>query len=173
MEDLFDVFKILIPAAAVFAATYLIVRSFLNNENKRRDYELRKSSLSIVTPIRLQAYERVIIFLERIQPNTLVLRTNKVGMSAIQLHSELLRNIRSEYEHNISQQIYLSSGAWELVKTAKEETVKLINISTSKIPENAKGQDLAQIILQIASSVDKTPTQIAIEFLKKEIAQYY
>lgn len=173
MQDILDILKILIPAAAVFAATYFIVRSFLNSENKKREYELRKSQLSLTTPIRLQAYERIIIFLERIEPTNLVLRVNKAGINTAQLHGDLLKTIKSEYEHNISQQIYISAGAWHLVKTAKEETLKLVNISVTKIPENAKGQDLAQIILQIASGVDKTPTQIATEFLKKEVAQQF
>ena len=173
MDTLLEILKILIPAGAVFAATYFIVRTFLTNEQKRRDYELRKSQMNITTPVRLQAYERIIIFLDRIEPNNLVLRTNKAGMSVPLLHAELIKTIKTEYEHNISQQIYVSANAWHLVKTAKEETIKLVNISVTKVPENAKGQELAQVILHIASSVEKTPTQIANEFLKKEVAQHF
>jgi hypothetical protein len=173
MNEFLEILKILIPAAAVFAATFFIVKTFLANEQKRRDYELRKSQLSMTTPVRLQAYERIVIFLERIEPTNLVLRVIKTGMNTPQLHSELLKAVKSEYEHNISQQIYVSAGAWQLIKTAKEETLKLINISVSKVSDNSKSQDLAQVILQIASSVEKTPTQIAIEFLKKEAAQHF
>jgi len=173
MQEVLEILKILIPAGAVFAATFFIVRSFLNNENKKRDYDLRKSQLGMTTPIRLQAYERIIIFLERIEPTNLVLRITKAGMNAAQLHGDLLKTIKTEYEHNISQQIYISANAWQLVKTAKEETLKLINISVTKLPENAKGQDLAQIVLQIAAGVEKTPTQIATEFLKREVAQHF
>ncbi|MCD6066683.1 MAG: hypothetical protein K0S33_1509 [Bacteroidetes bacterium] len=173
MGNIFEILLIVIAAGAVFATSYFLIRTFLNNENRRRELEIRKASLSLVAPIRLQAYERVVIFLERLHPNNLVLRVNKVGMTSHQLHAELLKTVKSEYEHNISQQIYMSHGAWELVKTAKEETLKLINISTTKVPENAKSQDLAAVILQITSSVDKMPSQVAQEFLKKEIAQYY
>ena len=173
MEILLEILKILIPAGAVFAATYFVILKFTEGEQKRRDYELRKSQLNMTTPIRLQAYERVIIFLERIEPTNLVLRSNKAGMTSPMLYSELIKSVKTEYEHNISQQIYVSANAWHLVKTAKEETLKLINISSGKVAENAKSQDLAQIILQIASSVEKTPTQIAIEFLKKEVAQQF
>ncbi|HXU26517.1 MAG TPA: hypothetical protein VN698_04735, partial [Bacteroidia bacterium] len=111
--------------------------------------------------------------LERIEPNNLVLRTNKAGMTIPLLHSELVKTIKTEYEHNISQQIYVSANAWHLVKTAKEETIKLVNISITKVPESSKGQELAQVILHIASSVEKTPTQIAIEYLKTEVAQHF
>ena len=173
MDIFLELLKILIPAGAVFAATYFVVRTFLNNDQKRRDYELRKSQLNITTPIRLQAYERIILFLERIEPNNLVLRTNKAGITIPLLHSELVKAIKTEYEHNISQQIYVSANAWHLVKTAKEETIKLINISITKVPENAKGQELAQVILHIASGVEKTPTQIANEFIKNEVAKYF
>ncbi len=173
METFLEIIKILIPAAAVFAATYFIVKTFLSNDQKRRDYELRKSQMNITTPIRLQAYERIILFLERIEPNSLVLRTNKAGMTVPMLHAELVRAVKTEYEHNISQQIYVSANAWHLVKAAKEETIKLINISVTKVPENAKGQDFAQVILHIASSVEKTPTQIANEFLKNEVAKHF
>jgi hypothetical protein len=173
MDIFLELLKILIPAGAVFAATYFVVRTFLSNEQKRRDYELRKSQMNITTPIRLQAYERIILFLERIEPNNLVLRTNKAGMTIPILHSELVKTIKTEYEHNISQQIYVSANAWHLVKTAKEETIKLVNISITKVPESSKGQELAQVILHIASSVEKTPTQIAIEYLKTEVAQHF
>jgi len=173
METFLEILKILIPAAAVFAATYFIVKTFLTNDQKRRDYELRKSQMNITTPIRLQAYERIILFLERIEPNNLVLRINKAGMTVPMLHAELIKTIKTEYEHNISQQIYVSVNAWHLVKTAKEETVKLINISVTKVPENAKGQEFAQVILHIASSVEKTPTQIANEFIKNEVAKHF
>jgi hypothetical protein len=173
MDIFLELLKILIPAGAVFAATYFVVKTFLSNDQKRRDYELRKSQLNITTPIRLQAYERIILFLERIEPNNLVLRTNKAGMTIPMLHSELIKTIKTEYEHNISQQIYVSANAWHLVKTAKEETIKLVNISITKVPENGKGQDLSQVILHIASSVEKTPTQIAVEFLKTEVAQHF
>jgi NADH:ubiquinone oxidoreductase subunit 6 (subunit J) len=73
MESVFEILKIIIPAGAVFATAYFLIRTFLNNENKRRELEIRKSSLTIVAPIRLQAYERIVIFLERLHPNNLVL----------------------------------------------------------------------------------------------------
>jgi hypothetical protein len=84
-----------------------------------------------------------------------------------------LKAVKTEYEHNVSQQVYVSYGAWELLKTSKEETIKLINISSTKVSESAKSQDLAAVILQLASSVDKMPSQVALEFLKREIAQTY
>ena len=174
MNALVEILKILIPAGAVFAAAYFLVKRFLDNDQKRREHELKKSAQGIITPLKIQAYERIVIFLERINPNSLVVRVNRNNMSARQLHQELVASIKSEYEHNLSQQIYLSAGAWELVKTSKEEMIQLINISSSKVAPDANSSELAMMILNICSNLGKKlPSEVAIDYIKKEIAQNF
>lgn len=174
MNALVEILKILIPAGAVFAAAYLLVKRFLDNDQKRREHELKKSAQATITPLKIQAYERIVIFLERINPNSLVIRVNKNGMSARQLHQELVAAVKSEYEHNLSQQIYLSAGAWELVKTSKEEIIQLINIASSKTAHDSNSSELAMLILNISSNLGKKlPNDVAIDYIKKEIAQNF
>jgi hypothetical protein len=174
MDAVVEILKIILPAGAVFVAVYFLVKSFLDNDQKRREHELKKASQATITPLKIQAYERIVIFLERIHPNSMVLRVNKHGMNARQLQQELVNTIKTEYEHNISQQIYMSYGAWELVKTAKEETIKLVNISATKVPVEANSSDLAIMILNIMANVDKKlPNEIALEYIKKEIGQTF
>ncbi len=174
MDGLIEVLKIFLPAAAVFAAAFFIVHRFLDSEQKRRDHELKKSVQSAITPLKLGAYERVVIFLERIHPDTLVVRVNKHGMTAQQLQIELVKTIKSEYEHNLSQQIYISHNAWELVKTAKEEIIKLINISATKVAHDNNSTELAMMVLNITANLDKRlPNEVALEYIKKEISQIF
>jgi hypothetical protein len=174
MDIVLELIKMILPAGVVFGATYFLVKNFLESEQKRRDSENKRVSQSAITPLRLQAYERVVIYLERINPNTLVVRVNKQGFTAQQLHLELIKAIKSEYEHNLSQQIYMSYGAWELVKNAKEEILKLINISATKVAQDAPGNDLAMMVLNIASGLGKKlPSEIAIEQIKKEVNQVF
>lgn len=174
MNALVEILKIILPAGAVFVAVYFLVQRFLDNDQKRREFELKKSTQAAITPLKIQAYERVVIFLERIHPNSLVIRVNKHGITAQQLQKELVTTIKTEYEHNLSQQIYMSYNAWELVKTAKEEIIKLINISASKVSADANGSDLAIMILNITANVDKKlPNEVALEFVKKEVAQTF
>jgi hypothetical protein len=174
MNTLLEILKITIPAGAVFAAAYFLVKRFLDNDQKRREHELKKSSLGAITPLKIQAFERIVIFLERINPNSLVIRVNKNGMSARQLHLELVSAIKTEYEHNLSQQIYLSAGAWELVKTSKEEIIQLVNISSSKVPSDANSSELAMMILNITANLGKKlPNDVAIDYIKKEISQIF
>jgi 16S rRNA C1402 (ribose-2'-O) methylase RsmI len=174
MEGLIEILKIILPAAAVFAAAFFTVHRFLDNEQKRRDHELKKNAQSSITPIKIQAYERIVIFLERIHPNTLVVRVNKHGMTAQQLHVELVKTIKSEYEHNLSQQIYVSHNAWELVKTAKEEIIKLINISATKVAHDNSSNEMAMMVLNITANIDKKmPNEVALDYVKKEVSQIF
>lgn len=174
MEAIIELLKIILPAAAVFLAVFFLAQKYFKDEQNKRDHELKKATLNITTPQKIQAYERIVIFLERINPNSLVIRVNKHGYNSRQLHQELVHSIKSEYEHNISQQIFVSHNTWELVKTAKEEIIKLINISATKVPSDAPGNELAMMILNIAANVDKKlPNELALEYTKKEIAKLF
>jgi hypothetical protein len=174
MDALWEILRIILPATAVFIAAFFTQKHFLENEQQRRDHELRKAGQALLTPLRLQAYERIVIFLERIHPNTMVVRVNKHGITAHQLHMELIRTIKSEYEHNLSQQIYVSHGAWELVKNAKEEITKLINISATKVAQDSPSNDLAMMVLNISSNLGKKlPNEVALEYVKKEVNHHF
>jgi hypothetical protein len=169
METLYIVFIVIFVGVAVFAAAYLTMKVFVGNEQMRLQEEYRKNATNLVLPARLQAYERMVLFLERISPESLVLRAHKGDISAHQLHLEIIRSIKTEYEHNLSQQIYISASAWHLIKNAKEEILKAINIASSKINENASGLELGKVIIEVSSQVSILPNQIALDYLKKEV----
>jgi hypothetical protein len=170
MDTVIDLLKILLPAGAVFAAAYLIVKRFLDNERDRRELENKRQNQAAVTPLRLQAYERIVIFLERINPSALVVRVGRNGLNAQQFQMELIKTIKAEYEHNLSQQIYMSYNAWELVKTTKEEIIKLVNITSTKVPHDSPANDLAIAIINISGNLGKKlPNDVALEFIKKEV----
>jgi hypothetical protein len=173
METFYDLLKFILPSLVVFLTAYYIIKQFMTNADRKRFAEVKHKNSEIITPVRLQAYERVILLLERISPSSLVMRVNKSGTSVRFLHAELLKSIRSEFEHNLSQQIYMSNAAWKMVKDAKEEMIKMINMSASKVSDSATGMDLAHQIFNDISTLKKLPTETAIEFIKKEIGQSF
>ncbi|MFP5471506.1 MAG: hypothetical protein ACLGGV_07900 [Bacteroidia bacterium] len=158
----------LLPAAIVFAAVILSKKYFEFNE-KNKHFKLRERTFIEVLPKKLHAYERMVLFLERISPSSLVMRTHKAGMSAKLLQTELLRSIREEYEHNLAQQIYISGETWALIKNTKDEMAHLINVSAEKAGDDATGVELAQMIFRISGELGKLPTDTAIAQLRKEI----
>lgn len=168
MDQFFELLKLILPAGIVFLTTYYLVKNFLDSERNKKTIDLKLANQSILTPLRLQAYERMVLFLERINPNSMVMRANK-AMSAPLLQAELLKIIRNEFEHNLSQQIYMSTASWEAIVKGKEETIKLINVSATRVSPEANGIELAQTIITVAAQLSELPTKAAVEFIKKEI----
>lgn len=166
----------LLSSAIVGLIVYLLVKKYFDNEQKSRLLEMkideRKESLRVVSPIRLQAYERMALFLERISPNSLILRCYQPGMDLVLLQSVMTKNIRDEWEHNLSQQVYISSEAWNRIREAKEEMINLVNSSAAALKVDAEPTALAGVIF--ASVAKKSlPTDAALEFLKEEIKTYF
>ena len=122
-------------------------------------------------PLQLQAYERIVLFMERIEPSNLVMRSKTNDMTAQQLHGILLNNIREEYENNVSQQIYISDNAWNLTKQAKEETINILNLAANSLDTNGNSNDLTRAIFEKMMMLPKSPSQIALDYLKAEIKQ--
>jgi hypothetical protein len=158
-----------IPAAIVLGAAYLLVKNFLDNDYRVRLLEVKKAMAKDMLPLRLQAYERLVLFLERISPANLLIRVNEENLSAMEFQNNLLKTIRAEYEHNMSQQVYITSLSWELIKMAKEDMVKVINIAAKEVGPNGTAVDLSREIFQVILSTDKIPTYKALEHLKEEV----
>lgn len=171
--DIAELLKYLLPALIVLACTYLTIRQFLIREEQKQRLDLAMGNQKIITPLRLAAFERIILFLERIHPSNLLIRVQDSGMSAKDFQRALLTTIRAEYEHNMSQQIYISDESWEAVKTAKESIVELINISAQRMSSDNKAIELSTYILQMMAQSDQNPVQDAIEKVKEEIVEIF
>lgn len=173
METVLEILKYILPAFITFGATYFVMQKFLDNEHRKQLLLFRKESQKETTPLRLQAFERVVLFLERSALDKLVLRVYKPGMSAKLLQSQLITTINDEFNHNLTQQIYISSTSWEVVKRAKDETIKVVNLAAAQMEDTSTGNDLSQKIFEIMMKLEMAPTQIAINQLKKEIRQIF
>ncbi len=173
MSEVFEILKYTIPAIIVLITTVIIVKQMIKNDQSRRNYEIISKNQQAITPIRLQAYERLTLLLERLSPESLIMRTNKPNMTAKQLQSELLSTIRSEFDHNVSQQIYVSPQVWEIIKNSRAKITQLINSTASRVKPDAPAIHLSKIILEDLMTQEKSPTSLALEALKKEIKQLY
>lgn len=171
METLSDILKITIPALIVFFTAWVLIRNLIKNDQNKRNQEMILQNSRTVLPIKLQAYERIILFLERISLESLLIRVSSNNMNANQLHSALITTIRSEYEHNLSQQIYMSPQAWEVVRSARSNMIKIINSEAEKLPETASAMDLSKHLLETIMTLDKEPTKAAIDYVKGEVTR--
>ena len=146
---------------------YLLVKRYFDNQQKERLLQMkideRRETLKVVTPIRLQAYERMALFLERISPDSLVLRCYQPGMDLRLLQGVMTKNIRDEWEHNLSQQVYLDPAVWAHIREAKDEMINLVNSSAVTLTDTDDPTRLAASIF--ASAAQHLPTDKALEEL--------
>lgn len=173
MEVFLDFIKILVPASIVLYAAFLMVRAFVQKEIEQKKLEVRGKSIETILPIRLQAYERMTLFLERMAPQNLLIRLNASSIPAREFHQLLLDEIRNEYNHNVSQQVYMSPEVWEIIKSAKEDLIITINEAASAIEEGATGLQLSKKIIEKTIQKQVDPIAFALVELKKEIQRTF
>ena len=162
----------LLAGLIVFGGVYMLMNRFFKQESERRAWEWRKQNNDIVMPIRLRAYERIVLFLSRIEPKSLLLRFDFAGMTVLQLQQMLLQAVRDEYDHNVSQQIYISREAWVLVVNARENLTQLINTCASQLNTQADAMELANFLLAAYVSNEQSSIDLAINYIKNEMKQY-
>lgn len=171
------VFVVSILAAFALAGGlfYMFAKRYFDQQQKlqllQAKLDERRETLKVVTPIRLQAYERMALFLERIAPNSLVLRCYQPGMDLKLLQGVMTKNIRDEWEHNLSQQVYLSEDTWIHIREAKEEMINLVNASAVTLTDTTDPTRLAANIF--ASAAQRSPVDEALEVLHKELRELY
>ena len=164
---------IVVTIILVTGSILLIMKYYYSLRNQPLPPVVAGEEKKIILPLRLQAYERIVLYLERINPNSLLQRISKPEMTPVQLQSALIKAIREEFEYNLSQQLYVSHRSWELVKNAKEETIKLIYSAAGKVAEGASSQELVKNIFDQMMVNEKMPCDFALEEIKKELQKNF
>ena len=179
MNTLVYIAILIVAMLATLALTggvfYLLARHWFDHRQKEQLLQMkldeRQETLRVVTPIRLQAYERMALFLERISPNSLVLRCYQPGMDLRLLQGVMTKNIRDEWEHNLSQQVYLGAALWARIREAKDEMINLVNSSAVSLTEETDPTRLAASIF--ASAAQHSPCDVALEALSNEVHELF
>lgn len=163
-----EILKYCIPALCVLLATWLVMRQFYKAEADKRLWEVKRLSQKEISPLRLRAYERLALLLERTTPEHMLLELNLGEMTVLQVQQHLIRTIRMEYEHNVSQQVYVTAEVWAMIQNAKEQTVAFVNSMVQQLPPESTALDYAKVMITAYSSNGDTPNELALQALKKE-----
>lgn len=169
MEAILEILKYTIPAIVVLVCSYLIVQKFLVSELKRKQFALLHETQNVTIPLRLQAYERLALFTERMHPRQLIPRVYEAGMTVSDLQQTLLFAIKTEFEHNLTQQIYVSKEVWSTVVTVKEQELNMITHIAKLLPPDAPAKELhVRIVDYILGTESAMPTEIALQVINEE-----
>lgn len=187
MDNFNTLLLVVLPAIVVAATVYYVMQLYLKNEREKRSMEeqtfrkeieeiklsIKQKNAAQALPVRLQAYERLALLLERISPDSLVMRSFSDKMSAQQFQSKLTQSIRDEFEHNYAQQVYVSANLWKVIRKAKEETIQIVNLSAGKVGKDASAVDLSKEIFDLTGQLDNIPTHVALDYLKQEVQELF
>jgi len=170
MEVILEIIKITVPALIVFATVYFLMKNHTEQQIELKQYELGSQNRSTTMPLRLGAYERLSLFLERIAVPNLLFRLKSTESTNASLQFALLMAIQQEYEHNISQQVYVSDNLWQIIKTAKDMNVDMINNIAKDLDGKGDAKELAGTLMQYLELQEGSPILTAQVAVKKEAA---
>ncbi len=160
-----------IPSIITGAVAYFLFDSHFKDQQNTRRWMLQKDNQAATLPLRLQAYERMTLFMERINPSQLMVRVTPISDDKNEYQNYVVAQIEQEFEHNLSQQIYISEECWSIILAAKNATIQMIRLATKK--DSVTNADaLREEIL--TSLFDKTsPSGAALSFIKNEVNQLW
>ncbi|WP_295793134.1 hypothetical protein [Mucilaginibacter sp.] len=168
-----DILKYTIAGLGIVWIAFYLIKPYLDRDEKIQLLEFKKTISQQTLLLRLQAYERLVLFIERVNPANMLVRLNASGYSAHELYSIIIEEIRNEYQHNITQQIYVSSRAWGVVKHVRENTLGIINNAAKGMPEAATGLELAKMILAIIAELEDNPYEVGASMLRKDVEEIF
>ncbi len=172
MEIVPEIIRNTLPSAVALYGVYMIIRAFLNKQLAINLAQNKSQNDQLTLKLRLQAYERMILYIERMMPNNLIPRLNGT-YTADEFRHILLHHIKEEYDHNISQQIYLSSEIWEVIKRAKEELIVKINETSRQLPEGTSAVGLSKKLLEAFIAEESNALVQASLGLKEEVRHLF
>lgn len=168
-----EILKYTIPALIVLLGTWLVLHKMLKEERLKREFELKKNTQKEITPVRLRGYERLSLLLERTTPEQMLRDMDVQSLTARQISTLLLQKIRMEYDHNLSQQIYVSDFVWNSIMEAKEQMLLFVSTTSQQFPPEANGLEVAKYMLTAYAQNGETPNEKALRLLKEEARQMF
>ncbi|MFT5864088.1 MAG: hypothetical protein ACI828_002760 [Flavobacteriales bacterium] len=159
----------LLPAVLVALISFYFFSQYTKDQEGRRRFLLHKESQATALPLRLQAYERLTLFLERISPGNILIRVKPYNDNKDDYEALLLKTIEQEFEHNLTQQVYVTEECWNVIRTAKSATVSIIR-KTSMSEKVQTSDKLRETILRDLMD-NQAPSDAGLSYLKREVAE--
>ncbi|SFB27188.1 hypothetical protein SAMN05660845_2322 [Flavobacterium swingsii] len=168
-SKILEILAYTLPSIITGAVAYFLFNSYFKDQQNTRRWLLQKENQKDSLPLRLQAYERMALFLERINPSNLLIRITPFSSDKNHYENLIIEHINQEYEHNITQQIYVTDECWTLIQTAKNTTIQ--NIRKTNMNEKVDSANkLREAILRDLLD-GQSPSTIALSFLKDEVGR--
>lgn len=169
--NIIEILAYTIPSLITGGVAYFLFQAHFKDQQKTRNWLIQRDNQKMALPLRLQAYERMALLMERIHPSQLIVRINPISTDKNDYENYIIAHIEQEFEHNIAQQIYISDKCWTVILTAKNAIVQMIR-SAAKNEKVSNADELRTFIL--TELLEKTsPNTTALAFIKNEVAELW
>ena len=170
---LYEIIKFTLAGTGVLMVAFYLFKPYLENRDKLKILELKKATSAHILPLRLQAHERLILLIDRINPSNMLLRLNTTAHSAADLQNLVINEVRTEFQHNVTQQLYVSARVWQAVKRIKEDTLNLVRGAAAQLPAGASGLELGKTMLARLAQMEHDPYDIAASLIRNELEELF
>ncbi len=169
MGVLFDILKVSIPAIVVSVTVYFILKKYFDHQVYIQQVEIAKQNKLQTVPMKMQAYERLVLFLERIRVHKLLVRFENKALDNAALCQTMMVGVEQEFEHNVVQQIYISQKLWEIILLAKNEVLHELNEGLSLCASNQDRFEMRNYFLKASSLGSDKAIEAAIHAIRSEV----
>jgi len=166
---LYSILIVVTPAIIILAFIHYLFRREFDKYLDVKFPESAKEEADKLLPQKVHAHERMIVFVERLNPSNVLVRLHQQGISVKDLQSLVMNEINTEYQHNITQQLYLTDATWNVIRKLKEDTLAMISNAAGGLPPEATGLDLSKRVLQHMATMEENPYDLTLSLIKKDI----
>ncbi len=167
MDVILEIIKIIAPSLIVFATAYYVLKQYLQAQYQKDALRYRSNISKDAIPLKLKAYERLLLFCSRIDIANLILRLKTRDMTVEQLTNAMVVSVQKEYEHNLAQQLYTSNKLWEIITLSKNDIIALVFDTAKTLPNKANANELSQELMKSINS-NANPLKVAEKAIKEE-----
>lgn len=166
---LLDILKYTVSGCLVVIGAYFLFKNRFDNGSANKISEANTPLSKDIIALKLQAFERLTLFIERINPLNIFVRLYQPGMLVKEMQGLILAEIRAEYQHNITQQLYVNTDTWVLIKRVKDDTIGIVNTATQQLDPQATAVDLSKLVFNRLSGLEESPYDLALRVIKTEM----
>lgn len=174
MDIIPELLKYTLPALVTAATAYFLIKQYLDDRLRTEQLAQRRENNRLTLPIRLQAYERLTLLCDRVSIPQVLLRIRMPNMTMGELRGALLLSIRQEFEHNTSQQLYVSDTLWQIISLARDQGLAVVTQAAEGLDPQQPDDDYVNRLLQkLDEQGEPTTLQRAIVAIRTEAGQLF
>jgi hypothetical protein len=173
MQQFLELLKYTIPGFIVFATAYYLLKAYFDDNYRMQALRMKSEAQKVTLPVRLQAYERLMLLCERMNLTNVLLRVRTPDMTVADLRMAMMVAMNQEFDHNTSQQLYVSETLWQIMQVAKQDALSSLMKAGEDVDPQADSDLLIANLFRLQEAKGIDPLQKAQQAIRTEAGQLF